>query len=176
MTSPCQAHETDNAPLSPSRRGFLAAALTGAAITLAPMSFAAADTGTSKTKTLTGHFDPGAADFVYLPVEVPAGVNKISVSYTYSKPTVASGLLNNACDIGVFDEKGTDLAGKGFRGWSGDSATSSSSPRPRPPPATCPARSGREPGTSHWGRTRSPNRGWVTPSMSHSNTGRAWTS
>ncbi|MFH5877704.1 hypothetical protein [Arthrobacter sp. NA-172] len=29
------------------------------------------------------------------------------------------GLLGNACDIGIFDEKGTDLAGKGFRGWSG---------------------------------------------------------
>lgn len=59
------------------------------------------------------------SDGVYLPVEVPAGVNKISVSYSYSKPTVTPGLLSNACDIGVFDEKGADLAGKGFRGWSG---------------------------------------------------------
>ena len=119
MTSPCKAHEAESVSLSPSRRGFLAAALAGAAVTLAPMSFAAADTGTSKTQTITGHLDPGAADFVYLPVQVPAGVNKISVSYTYSKPMVAAGLLSNSCDIGVFDEKGTDLAGKGFRGWSG---------------------------------------------------------
>src|SRR6476661_129952 len=100
VTSPCKAHAGESVSLSPSRRGFLAAALAGAAVTLAPVQFAAADTGTSKTKTITGHFDPGAADFVYLPVEVPAGVSKISVSYTYSKPTVASGLLNNACDIG----------------------------------------------------------------------------
>ncbi len=119
VTSPCKAHSGDNVSFSPTRRGFLAAALTGAALTLAPVSFAAAATGTSKTKTITGHLDPGAADFVYLPIEVPAGVNKISVSYTYSKPQVASGLLGNACDIGIFDEKGTDLAGKGFRGWSG---------------------------------------------------------
>ncbi|MEV8041649.1 CehA/McbA family metallohydrolase [Arthrobacter sp. NPDC080082] len=119
MTSPCKAHEAITPALSPSRRGFLAAAMTGAALTLAPMNFAAAADGSATTKTLTGHLDPGAADFVYLPVEVPAGVNKISVSYSYSKPSVAAGLLNNACDIGVFDEKGTALSGKGFRGWSG---------------------------------------------------------
>ncbi|MGA7204991.1 MAG: CehA/McbA family metallohydrolase [Specibacter sp.] len=119
MSSPCKAHEGENVHLSPSRRGFLAAALTGAALTLAPIQFAAADTGTSRVKTITGHLDAGAADFVYLPVEVPSGVNKIGVSYTYSKPAVEAGALNNACDIGVFDEKGTKLAGKGFRGWSG---------------------------------------------------------
>ena len=113
VNSPCKAHEAATPALSPSRRGFLAAAMTGAAITLAPMSFAAAAEGSAKTKTITGHLDPGAADFVYLPVEVPAGVNKISVSYSYSKPTVAAGLLSNACDIGVFEEKGTALAGKG---------------------------------------------------------------
>jgi hypothetical protein len=119
VSSPCKAHAGDNVLPSPSRRGFLAAALTGAALTLAPVQFAAADAGTSKTKTITGHLEPGAADFVYLPVDVPAGVSRISVSYSYSKPSVASGLLTNACDIGVFDEKGTALAGKGFRGWSG---------------------------------------------------------
>jgi len=119
VNSPCKAHEADNVIHSTSRRGFLAAALTGAALTLAPVQFAAADSGTSKNKTITGHLDPGAADFVYLPVDVPAGVNKISVQYTYSRPQVSPGLLNNACDIGIFDENGTKLAGKGFRGWSG---------------------------------------------------------
>jgi hypothetical protein len=119
VTSPCKAHSADLPALLPTtRRGFLTAALTGAALTLTPMTFAAADSGTS-TKTITGHLDPGAADFVYLPVDVPAGVNRISVSYTYSKPSVPSGLLSNACDIGMFDERGTDLQGKGFRGWSG---------------------------------------------------------
>ena len=119
MSSPCKAHAGDNVPFSPSRRGFLAAALTGAALTLAPVQFAAADSGSSRVKTITGHLDAGAADFVYLPVEVPSGVNKISVQYSYSKPPVPTGFLNNACDIGIFDEKGTKLAGKGFRGWSG---------------------------------------------------------
>ncbi len=119
VTSPCQSHSGDTSALTPSRRGFLTAALTGAALTLTPMTFATADSGTSKTQTLTGHLEPGAADFVYLPVEIPAGVNKISVSYSYSRPGVPAGLLSNSCDIGVFDEKGVELQGKGFRGWSG---------------------------------------------------------
>ena len=48
------------------------------------MSFAAADSGSRKTQTIAGHLDPGAADFVYLPVQVSAGVNRISVFYAYS--------------------------------------------------------------------------------------------
>lgn len=102
-----------------SRRGFLTAAMTGAAMFLTPMSFASASTGASRTKSITGHLDPGAADFVYLPVEIPQGVSKITVSYSYNKPVVATGLLSNACDVGVFDERGTDVGGLGFRGWSG---------------------------------------------------------
>ncbi|WP_157372438.1 hypothetical protein [Arthrobacter sp. Soil736] len=61
------------------------------------MSFAAADTGTSGTKTITRHLDAGADDFVHVPVEVPSGVNKISVSYSYNKPQVTPGLRGNAC-------------------------------------------------------------------------------
>jgi len=83
------------------------------------MAFAAAATGTGNTKTITGHLEPGAADFVYLPVEVPAGVNKISVVYSYDKPAVTSGLMSNSCDVGIFDQNGTAIGGKGFRGWSG---------------------------------------------------------
>ena len=83
------------------------------------MAFASAATGTATTKTITGHLEPGAADFVYLPVQVPAGVNQISVVYSYSKPAVTGGLLSNSCDVGVFDEKGIGIGGKGFRGWSG---------------------------------------------------------
>jgi hypothetical protein len=119
MTPSGNGHSGDNHVFTPSRRGFLTAALTGAAMFLTPIPFAAASTGDSRTKSITGHLDPGAADFVYLPVEVPTGVSKISVSYTYNKPTVASGLLGNACDVGVFDEKGIDVGGQGFRGWSG---------------------------------------------------------
>jgi hypothetical protein len=120
MTSTCSAQDGNHPPFSPSRRGFLAVALAGAAaLTLPSVAFAAAATGTGTTKTITGHLEPGAADFVYLPVEVPAGVNKISVAYSYDKPAVTSGLLANSCDVGIFDEKGTGVGGRGFRGWSG---------------------------------------------------------
>lgn len=108
-----------------SRRTFLqAAAVTGAsaALTLAPLRFANADnppTAGSSTATITGHLKPGAADWVYLPVEIPRGVAEIAVSYTYSKPTVPTGTLTNSCDIGIFDQRGIRLGGRGFRGWSG---------------------------------------------------------
>jgi predicted metal-dependent phosphoesterase TrpH len=105
-------------------------------LTLAPVDFAAAsDSGSgagggapaggsgSLTRTVTGHLPTGVADFVYLPVEVPRGVRRISVSYTYDKPPVPAGTLGNACDIGIFDQRGTDIGGSGFRGWSGGART-----------------------------------------------------
>ncbi|WP_189313129.1 CehA/McbA family metallohydrolase [Streptomyces brasiliensis] len=115
----------------------MAGGVLGAAgvLTLAPVGFAAADEagatapgtpadGTEVTRTVTGHLDTGAADFVHLPVEVPRGVNQIAVSYTYDKPSVPSGTPGNSCDIGIFDERGTALGGRGFRGWSGGARTS----------------------------------------------------
>jgi hypothetical protein len=111
------------------RRRLLMAAATGAALTLAPVSFAPARADAGKpestpadddvTRTVTGHLETGAADFVYLPVEVPKGVRKIAVEYSYDKPSVPAGTPGNSCDIGVFDQRGTKLGGKGFRGWSG---------------------------------------------------------
>jgi hypothetical protein len=68
---------------------------------------------------MTGHLETGAADYVYLPVEVPRGVQRIAVRYSYDKPAVPAGTAGNSCDIGVFDERGTALGGPGFRGWSG---------------------------------------------------------
>ncbi|MDX3855192.1 CehA/McbA family metallohydrolase [Streptomyces sp. AK02-01A] len=104
----------------------------GAALALAPLSFAEADEVTAGgvpaegevTRVISGHLDTGVADFVYLPVEVPRGVNQIAVSYTYSKPSVPAGTPGNSCDIGIFDERGTELGGRGFRGWSGGARTS----------------------------------------------------
>ncbi|MFC4033667.1 CehA/McbA family metallohydrolase [Streptomyces polygonati] len=118
-------------------------ALAGAAgvLTLAPVSFAAASdagdpaaagaardggsggAGTVRTRVVTGHLPTGVADFVHLPVEVPRGVRQIAVAYTYDKPTVPVGTLGNACDIGVFDQRGTEVGGHGFRGWSGGART-----------------------------------------------------
>ncbi|MDQ0991474.1 CehA/McbA family metallohydrolase [Streptomyces sp. V3I7] len=106
----------------PGRRALL---VTGAAaaLTLEGVSFAAADTSGPQTRTLRGTLPPGAPDFVYLPVEVPSGVREIRVSYTYERPSVPAGTTGNALDIGLFDGRGTDLGGRGFRGWSGGART-----------------------------------------------------
>ncbi len=127
--------DDENATAAPGRRSLLRmGGVLGAAgaLTLAPVTFAqAADrpstapaNGTEVTRVISGHLETGAADFVYLPVEVPKGVNQIAVSYTYDKPSVPAGTPANSCDIGIFDERGTDLGGKGFRGWSGGFRTS----------------------------------------------------
>ncbi|MFF8645235.1 CehA/McbA family metallohydrolase [Streptomyces sp. NPDC015345] len=113
------------------RRGLF---VTGAAaaLTLNGVSFADGAEGrvppqerhsTRETKTLRGTLPPGAPDFVYLPLRIPAGVSELRVAYTYEKPPVPAGTQGNALDIGIFDERGTDLGGKGFRGWSGGART-----------------------------------------------------
>jgi hypothetical protein len=90
-----------------------------AALTLGSVSFAAADGQDQQTRTIRGTLPTGSPDFVYVPVEVPSGVREIKVAYTYDKPSVPAGTQGNALDIGIFDERGTDLGGRGFRGWSG---------------------------------------------------------
>ncbi|PGH48946.1 CehA/McbA family metallohydrolase [Streptomyces sp. Ru87] len=100
------------------RRGLL---MTGAAaaLTLNGVGFAEAADGDEKTQVLRGHLPTGSPDYVYLPVEIPRGVREIAVSYSYDKPQVPPGTQGNALDIGIFDERGTELGGPGFRGWSG---------------------------------------------------------
>ena len=126
----------EHAPVS--RRGFLAATAVGLAAgsaVLSSVDFAAADPGPAAvagsggadpvTRTVTGRFEPGVPDFVYLPIQVPRGVNRIEVSYSYDRPAVPPGTLGNALDIGLFDQRGHRLgAGAGFRGWSGGFRTS----------------------------------------------------
>ncbi|WP_411573322.1 CehA/McbA family metallohydrolase [Streptomyces scabiei] len=94
-----------------------------AALTLGSVTFgtsgAEAAHGDQETRTIRGTLPTGSPDFVYLPVEVPSGVRELRVSYSYDRPSVPAGTPGNALDIGVFDERGTDLGGKGFRGWSG---------------------------------------------------------
>ncbi|MEU9290791.1 CehA/McbA family metallohydrolase [Streptomyces sp. NPDC048275] len=103
-----------------------------AALTLGSVSFAsgadAADgsgtpTSGAETRTVSGTLPTGSPDFVYLPVEVPRGVREIRVAYRYERPTVPAGTAGNALDIGLFDERGTELGGEGFRGWSGGART-----------------------------------------------------
>jgi hypothetical protein len=107
----------------PRRQLLITAALAGAAgaaMVLDPVSFAYADDNTDQTRTLTGHVDYGAADWVYIPLDIPRGVNRLTVSYSYDRPTPPPGQNGNAVDIGIFDENGYDLGkASGFRGWSG---------------------------------------------------------
>ncbi|WP_329051233.1 CehA/McbA family metallohydrolase [Streptomyces violaceus] len=94
-----------------------------AALTLGSVSFASAADGDQETRTVRGTLPPGSPDFVYVPVEVPAGVREIKIAYTYDRPSVPAGTTGNALDIGVFDDRGTELGGRGFRGWSGGART-----------------------------------------------------
>jgi hypothetical protein len=113
------------------------AAVAGAttALTLAPVSFAQAGEQRGEgdrtnedqpnkgqpdqTRVVTGRIEEGPPDFVYLPIDVPGGVREIAVSYSYNRPPVPPGVPGNACDIGIFDERGIEIGGRGFRGWSG---------------------------------------------------------
>ncbi|MFJ7769001.1 CehA/McbA family metallohydrolase [Streptomyces sp. NPDC097107] len=117
--------EDDHAGTGPGRRALF---VTGAAaaLTLGSVSFASASGRNSpgpQTRTVRGTLPPGSPDFVYVPVEVPSGVREIRVAYTYDRPSVPAGTQGNALDIGLFDERGTDLGGRGFRGWSGGART-----------------------------------------------------
>ncbi|MBH1935287.1 CehA/McbA family metallohydrolase [Streptomyces sp. AV19] len=97
-----------------------AGTLTLGGVTPAP---AAGADGPAETRRITGRLPAGAPDYVYLPVEVPRGIREITVSYAYDRPSVPAGVPGNACDIGIFDERGTGLGGAGFRGWSGGART-----------------------------------------------------
>ncbi|MEU7031256.1 CehA/McbA family metallohydrolase [Streptomyces sp. NPDC046275] len=107
--------------------------VTGAAtaFTLKAVSFAQAESGDSGDgdsggvlrRTVSGTLPVGAPDFVYLPVELPRGVRELHVAYSYERPAVPAGTQGNALDIGLFDERGTALGGRGFRGWSGGART-----------------------------------------------------
>ncbi|MFF7730580.1 CehA/McbA family metallohydrolase [Streptomyces sp. NPDC008001] len=106
-----------------------AAAGAAGVLTLDTVTFANAEgpadgrAGREETRRVSGRLPAGAPDYVYLPVEVPSGVREIAVSYTYDRPAVPDGTQGNACDIGIFDERGTGLGGAGFRGWSGGART-----------------------------------------------------
>ena len=60
---------------------------------------------------LRGTIRPGGPDWVYLPVEVPAGVAELAVRYRYDRPATPPGVPGNALDIGAFDERGTGGSG-----------------------------------------------------------------
>jgi hypothetical protein len=60
-----------------------------------------------------GTIRPGGPDWVYVPVEVPAGVGELAVRCRYDRPATPPGVAGNALDLGVLDQRGA------VRGWSG---------------------------------------------------------
>ena len=68
---------------------------------------------------LEGRFERGEERwYVHLPFEVPGGVRQVHVEMAYtdrvsSDPSVGGG---NTLDIGLFDERGIESGGPGFRG------------------------------------------------------------
>lgn len=64
--------------------------------------------------------------YVYLPFELPAGVRRIEVNYHYANQVQGAQETHpgNNIDIGVFDVRGADFLGGGFRGWSGGARSS----------------------------------------------------
>lgn len=136
-----------------SRRSVLlagAAMAAGGAMSVLPgVAFGVPASGTStQTRTVSGTSAPDIPDWYYLPVEVPAGVNRIDVSYGYDKPSVPGGVRGNALDIGMFGPEGIDLGNqRGFRGWSGGFRTSFTISASDATPGSSPAGSPRAPGT-----------------------------
>jgi hypothetical protein len=78
-----------------------------------------------QTYTFTGAFKQGDADlpFRYFPFEMPAGATRLEVSYHFQRDeTKQPGWgADDVVDLGVFDTRGVDMQGGGFRGWSGSS-------------------------------------------------------
>ncbi|MEP9362103.1 CehA/McbA family metallohydrolase [Nocardioides sp. CN2-186] len=107
------------------RRALLLAGA-GTFTTAALLTFQPAVAGTTSSQVFTGKFtDPDGPDWVYLPFDVPAGVNRIDVSYTYTPVHTPVGLSFNVVDIGIFDPSGKGLGNiAGFRGWSGGARSS----------------------------------------------------
>ena len=118
----CENHGLDRLDQQgrPDRRTFLRA---GAGVTTvaALATFEPAQAGTTRTITRSGHFDGVTnPDWHYLPVQVPAGVRRIDVSYEDTKTDTGAGFSLNVIDLGMFDPSGHGLGNvAGFRGWSG---------------------------------------------------------
>ena len=81
--------------------------------------------GATETLELAGHLshaDKDRSAYLLLPFDVPEGVARLDVGYSFSddKPGGFLQQPGNVLDIGIFDPRGSKfLSAKGFRGWSG---------------------------------------------------------
>ena len=104
-------------------------ALAGAAgvLTLDPVSFAQADDADPRRRSVPARFPaicpPAPLTSSICRSRCRPGSARSPSPIRYDKPTVPAGTQGNACDIGIFDERGTELGGRGFRGWSGGART-----------------------------------------------------
>lgn len=69
------------------------------------------------TQIITGSATPqDAKTYRLLPVEIPDSTSRITVRYQFGEEIgQGSGII----DIGIFDPRGSEFLGEGFRGWSG---------------------------------------------------------
>ncbi|MDX2161043.1 MAG: CehA/McbA family metallohydrolase [bacterium] len=71
---------------------------------------------------LTGTIPPDRSlTYLHLPFQVPPGIERIEIAYTYSAAIASDPMLagGNTLDIGLFDARGIGFSSPGFRGWSG---------------------------------------------------------
>lgn len=76
---------------------------------------------------LTGEVKPEQTfSYIHLPVEVPEGIGRIEVEYDYDAAIASDPLLmgGNTLDIGLFDPRGVEFPGSGYRGWTGSASRS----------------------------------------------------
>lgn len=71
----------------------------------------------AEVTTFTGRSPFGLDQWVYLPFEVPAGMDRITVTAAHQRFTAVPGVAKNVLDLGLFD-RSADL-----RGWSGGART-----------------------------------------------------
>jgi predicted metal-dependent phosphoesterase TrpH len=93
-----------------------------------------------RTLVRSGRFEPvGAPDWHLVPVDIPSGVRRIDVRYSYNRPETPPGMPGNVLDIGIFDPSGAGLGNaKGFRGYSGGARSSFSISRSEATPGYVP--------------------------------------
>ena len=70
-----------------------------------------------------GHIEKSEIfNLLYVPIEVPKGINRIAVKEIYN---IGDAEAKNVLNIGIYDSRGFEVGNpKGFRGWSGGAKTS----------------------------------------------------
>ncbi len=94
-------------------------------IVLALLSFAFPFANAQDTLVIikSGHIQKSEIfELIYVPVEIPEGINSISVKEIYNH---GEGDEKNVLNMGIYDTRGFEIGNpKGFRGWSGGAKTS----------------------------------------------------